>query len=84
MCPYDTGLLRNSIAYARAGEGASPFSYKADRGGESGEYTGIAPQDKEGTYTVYIGTKVECAEAVALGIGKKTQHPEVLLNCGHK
>ena len=81
-CPVDTGLLRNSIAHAVAGEqpsiGASykgtekkARTYKADKPNENGEinqgtYTGHTPK-KKGEYTVYVGTNVEYAAYVEMG-----------------
>ena len=69
-CPVDTGLLRNSIAHAVAGEVPSitiskANDYKADKPNENGEirkgtYTGHTPK-KKGEYTVYVGTNVEYA-----------------------
>lgn len=66
----DTGLLRNSIAHAVAGEVPSitiskDNDYKADKPNENGEikqgtYTGHTPK-KKGEYTVYVGTNVEYA-----------------------
>ena len=72
-CPVDTGLLRNSITYAVAGEAAAESSYKANKGNETGSYTGTAPQAASGKYTVYLGTNVEYAQDVELGIGQKAQ-----------
>ena len=81
-CPVDTGLLRNSIAHAVAGEqpsiGASykdtekkARTYKADNPDENGEikqgtYAGRTPK-KKGEYTVYVGTNVEYAPYVEMG-----------------
>lgn len=73
LCPYDTGLLRNSIAYALGGEEAVPTTYKADKGDESGSYSGTAPADDEGVRTVWLGTNVEYAQKVELGIGQKAE-----------
>lgn len=75
-CPVDTGLLRNSIAHAVAGEVPSitiskDNDYKADKPNENGEirkgtYTGHTPK-KKGEYTVYVGTAVEYAPYVEMG-----------------
>lgn len=73
LCPYDTGLLRNSITYAVSGEEPAIKEYKADKSDEKGKYEGTAPEDKGSKYTVYIGTNVEYASAVELGIGQKAQ-----------
>lgn len=62
----DTGLLRNSVTHALAGEGPAISSYSGDNpsryGGDgsipSGSYSGSAP---DGVDTVYIGTNVEYA-----------------------
>ena len=81
-CPMDTGLLRNSIAHALAGEQPSigksykgtnkkARSYKADKPDKkgvirSGTYKGKAP--KQGNeHSVYIGSNVEYAIAVEYG-----------------
>ena len=81
-CPVDTGLLRNSIAHAVAGEQPSigacykgtskkARSYKANKPDKDGEikqgtYTGHTPK-KKGEYTVYVGTNVEYAPYVEMG-----------------
>lgn len=71
LCPYDTGLLRNSITFAIGGEAPAITSYTADNPKpdrkSSGEYSGTAPADKEGEVTVYIGTNVEYAPYLELG-----------------
>ena len=51
----DTGLLRNSITFARGGKPAEITSYSADKGGGSGSYSGNAPIDKSDNYAVFIG-----------------------------
>ena len=68
----DTGLLRNSITHALAGEPAAISSYKANRGDKEGSYSGTAPEDKKGELSVYIGSNVEYAAYVELGTGKHT------------
>lgn len=70
ICPHDTGLLRNSITYAVSGEAPAIKEYKADKGDGKGKYEGTAPEDKWSKYTVYIGTNVEYAQAVELGLGQ--------------
>lgn len=81
-CPVDTGLLRNSIAHAVAGEqpsiGASykgtmkkARSYRANKADENGEikhgvYTRHVPKRK-GEYKVYIGSNVYYAPYVEMG-----------------
>ncbi len=57
----DTGLLRNSITYALSGEAAARSTYRADRGGGSGSYTGTAPSGSRTEQAVYVGTNVEYA-----------------------
>lgn len=71
-CPVDTGLLRNSITHALSGQQAAVTSYKADSGSASGEYRGAAPGSQDEA-AVYIGTNVEYARAVEMGIGQKAQ-----------
>lgn len=70
-CPVDTGLLRNSITHAVAGEQVSISTYSASRPDEegnikSGTYTAHAPGQK-GEYRIYIGTNVEYAPYVEMG-----------------
>lgn len=61
--PVDTGLLRNSITWAVAGDGVHDSTYKAEKGGKTGYYAGLAPSDPNGARHVYIGTNVEYAMA---------------------
>jgi hypothetical protein len=63
--PVDTGLARNSITFAISGKEANTKSYKADKGDETGEYSGTAPDDKE--KAVYLGSNVEYFEIIELG-----------------
>lgn len=75
LTPVDTGLLRNSITYALAGEETKIKEYKADVADESGEiktgsYSGSAPPDKNGS--VYIGSNVEYCEYIELGGSGRT------------
>lgn len=73
LAPTDTGLLKNSITHALSGKGASISSYKADKGGKKGSYSGTAPNDD--IPAVYIGTNVEYAAFVELGhLSKKGEH----------
>jgi hypothetical protein len=85
-CPVDTGLLRNSIAHALAGEQPSigknykgtarkARAYKADKPDKngvvrSGTYTGKTPK-KQGEHSVYIGSNVEYAVDVEFNATKK-------------
>lgn len=73
---HDTGLLRNSIAYAVDGEAPSISSYSADNpskyGGktpDSGSYSGSAPKEASGR-SVIIGTNVEYALYVHEGTSR--------------
>lgn len=81
LCPTDTGLLKNSIAYALGGEVPKPQKYTAEKAKkgetkkESGEYKGSAPEDKGNLRTVYIGTRVEYAPYVELGTYKMKAQP---------
>lgn len=71
----DTGLLRNSIAYAVGGKtpttGAyknttkKAHTYKADKGDGKGSYNGNAPKKEQPC--VYLGTNVEYAPYIELG-----------------
>lgn len=63
LAPVDTGLLRNSITWAIAGEGANTQTYQANKGGGTGMYQGTAPEDKPHQYTVHLGSNVEYAMA---------------------
>ena len=65
LAPVDTGLLRNSITFALAGQAANNGSYSA--GDASGSYTGQAQADKGGPRHVYVGTNVEYAQIQELG-----------------
>lgn len=62
----DTGLLRNSITYALAGEPAHISSYQSDDGSIKGEYSGVAQDD--GKKTVYAGTNVHYAPYEICGV----------------
>lgn len=61
LAPKDTGLLQNSITYALGGESPEDSSYMDDAGKQVGHYTGTAPADPAGEYSVYVGTNVEYA-----------------------
>lgn len=80
MCRVDTGLLRNSITFALAGNPAVKPQYKADhaKAGQDevarGEYEGQAPGGN-GELSVYIGTNVEYAPCVELGVRGRPGHP---------
>lgn len=75
LCPVDTGLLRNSITYALAGEAAAQSTYKADNGEKFGSYKGQAPNDTGGLRHVYIGSNVEYAPYQELGTAKMRAQP---------
>lgn len=67
----DTGLLRNSITYAIAGEAPKKTTYKADKADSSGSvqtgsYNGSTTKSA-GEHAVYIGTNVEYAPYVHEG-----------------
>ena len=88
LAPYDTGLLRNSITYALAGERAAQSTYSADLGGEMGRYEGVSPGDnEEHVRHVHIGSNVEYAKAQEVGQFKDGAHaflrPAVNNNTSH-
>lgn len=58
-CTVDTGLLRNSLTYALAGEKTHITEYSDDKGIQYGYYTGTAPESDN--MCVYIGTNVQYA-----------------------
>lgn len=78
LCTADTGLLRNSITHALAGESAAISTYRADRAKgnkpiQTGEYSGTAPEESDPSkMAVYLGTNVEYAPYVELGTGSHT------------
>ena len=75
LAPVDTGLLRNSITYALAGETAAQSTYKADRGDGAGRYNGNSPKDTgNGVHSVHIGTNVEYAMAQEVGNFRDGSH----------
>ena len=73
--PVDTGLLRNSITFAIGGEPPAIASYRGNDKNKNGQivekaegsYAGVAPKDKKGEVTVYIGTNVKYAPFQELG-----------------
>lgn len=71
----DTGLLRNSITFARGGKGANIDSYSASKGTGSGSYSGSAPSEGRHERSVYIGTNVEYAPFVELGTSHSKAKP---------
>ena len=74
----DTGLLRNSITHALAGEPPAQSSYRVAKpskdnpsgGIPSGEYHGQAPSDRKGKHSVFVGTNVKYATYVHNGTQK--------------
>lgn len=79
LCPVDTGLLRNSITHAVSGNPTSITTYTADRekNGKlmSGSYSGTVGSANDNT--VYVGTNVEYAVDVELGIKRKRPKPYI-------
>lgn len=73
LAPVDTGLLRNSITWAIAGEGANTQTYQANEGGGTGMYQGTAPENRPHQYTVHLGTNVEYAMVQETGSFKHVQ-----------
>lgn len=71
----DTGLLRNSITFARGGKKANIDSYSANKGGGTGSYNGTAPDDGSGEKSVYIGSNVEYAPFVELSTVRSPAKP---------
>lgn len=65
MGAVDTGLLRNSIAFALGGQNPQPSSYSADNGDGSGAYSGAVA--KKGDASVTVGTNVEYGKYIELG-----------------
>lgn len=70
----DTGLLRNSITFARSGQSANIDSYSASKGGATGSYSGTAPE-QFGEKSVYIGSNVSYAVFVELGTSHSNAKP---------
>ena len=75
LCPVDTGLLRNSITYALAGQAANTTEYQDDAREQTGFYSGQAQADRGGLRHVYIGTNVEYAPYQELGTVKMIAQP---------
>ena len=75
--PYDTGLLRNSLTYALDGEGAQKSNYKADKGAETGSYTGTTPKEGSNRRAVIIGTNVEYAVYQEYGTSQTPAQPYI-------
>lgn len=85
----DTGLLRNSLAYALSGEtpslgalgdGKQKRTYKAknpDKNGviQQGTYSGHAPSESKGGLAIYIGSAVSYASYQELGTRKMKAKP---------
>lgn len=72
MGAVDTGLLRNSIAFALGGQAPVPSSYSADQPSsysgkmpEGGSYSGAVA--KKGDASVTVGTNVEYGKYIELG-----------------
>jgi len=76
MEAVDTGFLRNSITFALAGDSANTPMYTDDTKGQTGEYSGEAPEDEGGKVrTVYIGTNVYYAPYVEYGTSRMAARP---------
>lgn len=75
LCPVDTGLLRNSITYALAGQTVAEPYYKSNSGETSGHYTDQAPADKGALRHVYVGSNVEYAPYQELGTARMRAQP---------
>jgi HK97 gp10 family phage protein len=75
--PYDTGLLRNSLTYALDGEGAQKSNYKADKGAETGSYTGTTPKEGFSKRSIIIGSNVEYAIYQEYGTSKTPAQPYI-------
>jgi hypothetical protein len=66
LAPVATGLLKNSITYALAGEAPAIGTYTSDDGTKSGSYSGVADGGQDDTF-VLVGTNVEYAAAHEFG-----------------
>ena len=75
MGAVDTGFLRNSITYALDGESTNTSEYQDDAGNQTGEYGGEAPENGDGTRSVYVGTNVYYAPYVEYGTRKMDARP---------
>ena len=85
----DTGLLKNSIAYALSGEqpslgaldsGKQQRTYKAERSDKNGvlqkgTYSGHTPSAESGGLAVYIGSNVSYAPYQELGTRRMSAKP---------
>lgn len=70
--PVVTGYARNSITYALSGKSANTSSYKANKGGRKGKYSGTM-DGKKGEFVV-IGSNVEYFKYIEEGGGKRKAH----------
>lgn len=70
--PVVTGYARNSITYALSGEAPNISSYKADKGGKTGEYSGTM-DGKKGEFVV-IGSNVEYFPYIEEGGANRKAH----------
>lgn len=66
-CPVDTGLLRNSLTYAFAGQLPVQLGYADDSGGQFTTYEASTPASDDDSITAYVGTNVEYAPYVEFG-----------------
>lgn len=76
----DTGLLRNSVTFAIAGETPHTTSYKSKKtkgkAQTSGSYSGTAPTDSSrDQLSLYIGTNVEYGRYIEYGTVKMRPRP---------
>ena len=76
----DTGLLKNSITHALAGQAPAKGTYTSDDGSKTGSYEGSAPG---GGKSVYIGTNVDYAGYVHDGTRKMAANPFIASAMGH-
>ena len=76
----DTGLLKNSITHALAGQAPAKGTYASDDGSKTGSYEGSAPG---GGKSVYIGTNVDYAGYVHDGTRKMAANPFIAAAMGH-
>lgn len=76
---YIGGTLRNSITHAMDGGSPAISEYKDNAGNIKGGYNGTLPSDSNGSRTVYIGTNVEYAPYVELGVSNNKVGPRPYL-----
>lgn len=76
----DTGLLKNSVTHALAGQAPAKGTYFSDDGSKSGSYEGSAPG---GGKAVYIGTNVDYAGYVHDGTRKMAANPFIASAVNH-